>query len=175
MLHIHDHVYLQVSYYPPILHSICYPTKCITYHGLFASTFKDLTGLPLLILLTRHGKTGVWRRVRHRRRTCELGRFPVRMPVGVGWWHGHPLSPKISAIRCISVFCPYKPYPSELDLTSHVMYYFGMLDVRLLIFGICVFGEHWSLGSLSTFIRRSRLVSWGPHRAGAILTIGSLR
>ena len=50
------------------------------------------------------------------------------------------------------------------------------MDVRLLLFSFCVFSEHWSLGSLYTCIRWSRLMSRGPHRAGirAILTVGSL-
>ena len=37
-------------------------------------------------------------------------------------------------------------------------------DVRLLLFSFCVFSEHWSLGSLYTCIRWSRLMSRGPHR-----------
>ena len=54
------------------------------YHGLFASTFKVLIGLPLVMLLTRHGRIGVWRWVHHQRHPCELGHFRVKMPVGVG-------------------------------------------------------------------------------------------
>ena len=51
-----------------------------------------------------------------------------------------------------------------------------VMDVRLLLFNFCVFSEYWSLESLCTYIRWSRLMSWGPHSAGirAILTIGSL-
>ena len=38
-----------------------------------------------------------------------------------------------------------------------------VMDVRLLLFSFCVFSEHWSLGSLCTYIRWSRLISRGPH------------
>ena len=86
------------------------------YHGLFASTFKILTGLPLVMLFTRHGGTGVWRWVSLRRCPYELGRFSVRMHVGVGWWHGHPLSPKISAASCISMIWPSRPYLVNLTI-----------------------------------------------------------
>ena len=61
-----------------ILHFHC------SYHGLFASTFKVLIGLPLVMLLTRHGRTRVWRWVCLWRHPCELRRFWVRMPIGVG-------------------------------------------------------------------------------------------
>ena len=80
-----------------ILHFHC------SYHGLFASTFKVLIGLPLVILLTRHGRTGVWRWVRRRRRTCDLGRFQVRMPVGVGLMAWAPLSPYEFPLLDVSV------------------------------------------------------------------------
>ena len=51
-------------------------------HGLLASIFKVLIGLPLVILLARHGRAGLRGRVSWWR-TCELGCFPIRMPVGL--------------------------------------------------------------------------------------------
>ena len=72
-------------------------------HRLFASTFKVLIGLPLVMLLTTHGRTGVWRWVRRRRRTCDLGRFQVRMPVGVGLMAWAPLSPYEFPLLDVSV------------------------------------------------------------------------
>ena len=79
-----DHVisrktsFLQTTY---LLLYLCIIVPC-SNHGLLASTFKVLIGLPLVILLARHERTGVrWRFLW--RQTCELGRFPVRMPVGL--------------------------------------------------------------------------------------------
>ena len=46
------------------------------------------------------------------------------------------------------------------------------MDVKLLLFSFCVFSEHWSLGSLYTCIRWSRLMSRGPH-TGRFWTQGS--
>ena len=65
---------------------------------------------------------------------------------------------------------------SRLDHNGHNLCKTVCMDVRLFLFSFCVFSEHWSLGSLYTCIRWSRLMSQGPHRAGirAILTVGSL-
>ena len=70
--------FLQTTYLV-LYHCIIVPCS---NHGLLASTFKVLIGLPLVIWLARHGRAGVQRRVLWRR-TCELGRFPVRMHVGL--------------------------------------------------------------------------------------------
>ena len=100
-------------------------------------------------------------------RTCELGRFPVRIPVALrqmAW-----VQVVIEDFRCDDLY-------SRLDLKGHNLCNTVCMDVRLLLFSFCVFSEHWSLGSLYTCIRWSRLLSRGPHRAGikAILTVGSL-
>ena len=79
-----DHVIaLKISFlqttYLVLYHCIIVPCS---NHGLLASTFKVLIGLPLVILLARHGRTGVRRRVLWRW-TCELGHLPIRMPIGL--------------------------------------------------------------------------------------------
>ena len=86
-----------------ILHFHC------SYHGLFASTFKVLIGFPLVILLTRHGRTGIWRWVCLRRHPCELGRFRVRMPIGVGLMAWAPLSPYEFPLLDVSVLFGFRP------------------------------------------------------------------
>ena len=110
-------------------------------------------------------KNRIWWRIL-RRRTCELGRFPVRMPVGLRQMAWVQLSTKNSDAKLYS----------RLDHNGHNLCKTVCMDVRLLLYSFCVFSEQWSLGSLYTCIRWSRLMSRGPHRAGirAILTVGSL-
>ena len=86
-------------------------------------------------------------------RACELGRFPVRMPVGLrqmAWVHV-----VVEDFRCDDII---KTWPLWSYLCNTVC-----KDVRLLLFSFCVFSEHWSLGSLYMCIRWSRLMSRGPH------------
>ena len=52
---------------------------------------------------------------------------------------------------------------SRLDRNGHNLCKTVCMDVRLLLYSFCVFSEQWSLGSLYTCIRWSRLMSRGPH------------
>lgn len=81
----------------------------------------------------------------------------------LGWWHGFTLTTKYSASSWVGAIGLHGPIYVTLDHNGPYLYQTLIMDVRLLLFSICVFGEDWSLGSLYTFIRRSRLVSRGPH------------
>ena len=162
---------------PPTMHVIVILHFHCSYHGLFASTFKSTHWLATGYIIDQTWKERSLEKSTSSETPLQTRTLPSQNACRCRLdGMGTRLAPMISATSCIHVILPYRPYLVNLTILSHDVI-IRYLDVRLLIFNICVFGEHWSLGSLSTYIQRSWLVSRGPHRDGirARLTIGSLR